>query len=643
MLRRHVEGDERNGIVGKAEALRLGYDPEREPELDFETSWIQDKHNQLIMLDTFFEALEPEESLCVFYAKRTPLSEDSRRVIIGIGRVKGIGKPTEYAYDKPGPLEGVLWERCVRHSLRPGKMMDGFLMPYHTLLTAAENNPALDLGACVAFAPDDQFDAYSYASEHLTDDAAISSLLSCASALRVAAEQAEVEVDEALQWINDEVARLWKARGLHPGLGSALTAFGFEHGSLLAHEIVRAGAKKGEVFNAFDFIDAFAKDPKRFPEAERLGFGASFREKWRGLAKERRALLDLVARCGLAPGQALRAYQPSHRTFAPATSDKEILANPYLMFERDEAAADRLPFAVLDRGFFPEHAVRFASALPEPTRMTDAIDKRRVRALMIDLLEKAVGDGGHTLLPRTWIVRRSHAAPLEPKCAIDEDVIAINTAWLKEGLAEAETKDGAPAYKLARYAASREMIRGSVRKRIAGKRHPLDHDWRALIDQELKELPTDEQERKEEERARTEKAAALQLLATSRFSVLVGPAGSGKTTLLKILCDLPEVQDRQVLLLAPTGKARVRLEETTKRLGQGKTLAQFLQELKRYDGASRRYFWNAKAPRERGYRTVIVDECSMLTEDQLAALLDAIEGVELRVWRPFEIRSLVPE
>jgi hypothetical protein len=320
MLRRQVEGDDRYGIVGKADALRLGYDPAREPELPFDTSWIQDKQNQLIMLDTFFGAVQPETSLCLFYAKRTPLVEDSRRVIIGVGRVKGIGHSTEYAYAGPGSLQGVLWERCVRHSLRPAAKSDGFLMPYHALLEAAEADPSLDLSACVAFAPEDSFDSYSYASEHLGDDAAIASLLACAAALRAAAERTEVEVEPALRWIDAEVARLWVARGVHPGLGAALTAFGLDHGGLLAHEIVRAGAKGGEVFDAFGFVDAFAAGPERFPQGERLGFGASFREKWKGLPKSRRALLDLLARCNLRPSQATRAYQPSVRDFEPDTS-----------------------------------------------------------------------------------------------------------------------------------------------------------------------------------------------------------------------------------------------------------------------------------------------------------------------------------
>ena len=310
------------------------------------------------------------------------------------------------------------------------------------------------------------------------------------------------------------------------------------------------------------------------------------------------------------------------------TSDADILANPYLMFERDEAEAERIGFAAVDRGVFPGDAVRAAAPLAAPTDMTDAIDKRRVRALMIDMMERAVTEGGHTLLPRSWIVQRALATPLEPKCAIDEDVIEINRIWLTEGLAEAKTGSDEPAYKLQRYATAREMIGTAIRKRVAGKQHALDHDWRKLVDKELDPMPTEAVARDEEERARHEKVASLKQLVRFRFSVLVGPAGSGKTTLLKILCNLPQIRERKVLLLAPTGKARVRLEEATERVGQGKTLAQFLQGLDRYDGASGRYYWNPDAPREKAYRTVVVDECSMLTEDQLAALLDAIEGVE---------------
>ncbi|MFC3637697.1 hypothetical protein ACFONL_09965, partial [Camelimonas fluminis] len=40
MLKANVEGDESECELGKATALRLAYDPEREPDLSFETGWV---------------------------------------------------------------------------------------------------------------------------------------------------------------------------------------------------------------------------------------------------------------------------------------------------------------------------------------------------------------------------------------------------------------------------------------------------------------------------------------------------------------------------------------------------------------------------------------------------------------------------
>lgn len=628
MLRQAVEGDPKKRLKGKAEALRLGYDPAREPDLPFETSWIQDRDNQVVMLDTFFGALKPEDSLCFFYAKRTPLSEDSRRVIVGVGRVTGVGNLVDYNYERPGSLKGVLWERSIRHSLRP-QSNDGFLMPYHDLLRAAARDPTLDLEACVAFAPDDQFASYSYATEHLTDDEAIASLLACVVSLKAATERVEVDLSASLSWIDRELARLWRARGVHPGLGSALAAFGLPHGGLLAHEIVRVGAKEGIPFDAFAFLDAFVANPALLPSADGLGFGKSFREKWQLLPPNRKHLLDLVARCAFTEEQAIGAYQPEERTLHPATSDADILANPYLLFERDEASPDRTGFALIDRGVFPPEAIRNARPLPVTAAMADGIDPRRVRGLVTDLLETAAAQNGHTLLPCSWIARLSRTTLLDPPCHLDEDVLAINEARLAETLAETATETGVKAYKLGRYRDAASLISREIRKRVVAKPHDLKHPWRELVDKALgPDRGTTEAEKVEEARARSEKETALQRIAAGRLTILVGPAGSGKTTLLQILCDLPEVSSRGVLLLAPTGKARVRLEEATGRLGQGKTLAQFLSRLQRYDGISGRYYISPQEPREKNYRTVVVDECSMLTEDQLAALLDAIEGVE---------------
>lgn len=104
-----------------ANELVLPFDLGREPELSFETPWVNDFVNQQIMLDTFFSALSPEQSLVFLYSKRTPLTEDPRRVLVGVGRITAVGASQEHAYEEnaAGKLRGLMWERAVSHSIRP--------------------------------------------------------------------------------------------------------------------------------------------------------------------------------------------------------------------------------------------------------------------------------------------------------------------------------------------------------------------------------------------------------------------------------------------------------------------------------------------------------------------------------------------
>ena len=52
---------------------------------------------------------------------------------------------------------------------------------------------------------------------------------------------------------------------------------------------------------------------------------------------------------------------------------------------------------------------------------------------------------------------------------------------------------------------------------------------------------------------------ALEMFCSKRLSVLAGPAGTGKTTVVKAFLKSPQIKAEGTLLLAPTGKARVRL------------------------------------------------------------------------------------
>ncbi len=636
MLRENIEGSA-NGEIGIAERLKIDWVPDREPDLRNQqrgrakTAWVQERENQLALLDTFFGALQPKESLCFFYAKRTPLSEQSRRVIVGVGRVLSVGEATEYAYrvENP-PLRCVLWERNVGHSVRPG-FKDGFLFPYQEALALSERE-GVDPEEFVAFAPDEHFDAYSYCSELLTHDGAVASLVACAATLHRIRNRIEGPWDQALAWTDTQLNRLWKARGAFPGLGSALSAFGYEwgfqHGSLLAYEIELLRERRGDG-DPWAFVDAMMDDPAKLgrPVAKLLKDG--LRRGWRRLADERRALLQLLSRCALSEDQALRMYDTTKREEAGIkASDAELLRNPYLLFERDRRAADPIAFGAVDRGLFPAESVREQFPVLEPSLVEDPADPRRVRALVVDLLEEAAAEG-HTLLPRSWVIRRARERALQPPCPLGENVLGTSEEGFEPVVARAATRAGEPAYQADRLSECREIIRREVRGRKRGRPHVADLDWRRRVDAGLGvRLPVHPKTREREKRARLEKGKALEQLFRSRLCVLVGPAGTGKTTLLRMLCLLPGLAEKGLLLLAPTGKARVRLEEQTGMRGAGQTLAQFLIRQQRYDSETGAYFPKPRASRCRDYRTVIVDECSMLTEEQLAALIDSLSNVE---------------
>jgi len=620
---------EKDGIPLLAKDYRIDFKPDLEPELKFDSTWVQERRNQLAMLDTFFSAVVPEESLVFFYAKRTPLTDDNRRVIVGIGRALKVDDPVEYSYEDGAPpkdgMRCVLWERNIHHSIRPA-MLDGFLMPYHDLLELAEKDPDIDIGSLVLHAPDEYRAAFSMGSEHVTHDQAITVLLSCQAMLGKWEKLVPGDWRAAREWIDRQLNRLWRMRGAFPGLGSTLSALGISHGTLIAYAIGRLLHEDGsqEVRDPWPMVDKVIRDPKLLPADLATMVGASTAKLWEGLRPERRALLKLLARFEITADQAKRWFVAEERAEAGIdVSDDLILKNPYLCYEADRGQPDAIGLGAIDRGLFPAPEVAAAVPIPEPSACGEPIDERRGRALMLDTMDRAAREG-HTLLPQSWLVQRVRDLGIAPKCEITSDWVETFSASLKERFVSTAMADGSAAWQLREYADMREIISARVNRRLAGKRHAGDRDWRALIDAELPPF-AEAGDPEMEEAARQEKATALEELYRSRFSVLIGPAGTGKTSLLTALIKLPSVAGGGVLLLAPTGKARVQMQRRAAG-ASAFTLAQFLLGSGRYDPETGRYLVTNEANRENGYKTVIIDESSMLTEDHLAATLDAIES-----------------
>ena len=296
---------------------------------------------------------------------------------------------------------------------------------------------------------------------------------------------------------------------------------------------------------------------------------------------------------------------------------------------------DHLPFTTIDRALFPPDYVTWKPSIPDEVTLDGHIDRRRIEALLTDALERQ-GLNGDTLVPEGEAIELANNVPLAqpPNISktilsgldLDHDAVQSWDEW--SPLTSRTLADGNHAYKLTRFEETSQAIRDWITTQesrqpfgaVENARKFLDGAFdrnQAVVVESVDDL---------EERARAEKSAGLSALHEASLSVLIGPAGTGKTTLLRALVEYPGVAAGNVLLLAPTGKAKVQLETKVKL--PAKTLASHLIPTARYDLDTGRYLtWGDQQPRG-NYSLVVIDEASMLTEEMLAATLDSFAGVK---------------
>jgi hypothetical protein len=274
---------------------------------------------------------------------------------------------------------------------------------------------------------------------------------------------------------------------------------------------------------------------------------------------------------------------------------EDLLENPYFAATCTYGSQLHVPFSTVDRALFPPTHVAWTPVLPDELTLDGHLDRRRIEALLTDVLERQ-GHEGDTLLPQGEAVELANAQPLAqpPNLTqmiltgldLDQDSMREWPDW--SPLTCVQLAEGTPAYKLTRFEEISSLIRDWVEAQRSRQQLGEIQEARRVLDEALdRNKDVTDAVDELEERARSEKSAGLSVLHDAPLAVLIGPAGTGKTTLLRALTELPGVAAGDVLLLAPTGKARVQLE--TKVGLPAKTLASHLTRTKRYDGETGRY------------------------------------------------------
>ncbi|MFC8616593.1 AAA family ATPase [Micromonospora purpureochromogenes] len=618
------------------ERLPQALSPDEAPP--FPSPWVFPAARQRELLDTCFRRITPGSSLAVFYTKSGhPLGDGINRLVVGLGHIESMRGIIDY--DVPaGEPTYPLWDRLISHSIRPDGV-DGFLLPYHAYLQPTgdpvEEQRRRELLAEIAVVPDRaQIISFSYGSEVVSSDVLLSVLEQSLTAVRAVIRHgiAPGPWIEREEWLNERIAEAWTDRGAFPGAGALLEALGLRLATSLLYELRRDRLLR-PAEDPWPLLDALLRGRRPAPNAVYAADLAAARNTWIGLPEPRRNFVMLLSRFALTTRAARRWLEPGERAAGTERmiSDLDVLANPYLMAEVDLGDRKDPPISlpVIDRGLLPDPTIAVAAPLVPPSRVDSTGDQRRVRAALVTVL-RAAADDGDALLQVEEVIERVSALKLSPAVSVSTDWIngnigADHPALRLIELPAAVTEQGPTGrcLQLAELAERETYLAKVLNGRTARSLPSLNEDWRALLLQAIKAgggSVDDSNQR--HATALAEQAAALERITTRKLSVLVGPAGTGKTSVVGALLASSRLAADGVLLLAPTGKATVRLAQKTN--ARARNIAQFLYGLQRYDGRRQRVRFTGDAP-YRQERTVVIDECSMLTEDQLTAVLKALD------------------
>jgi exodeoxyribonuclease V alpha subunit len=584
----------------------------RGPDIPRNSGWVYEPDRQRELLKQFWGKLEPKKSLTFYYCNYgNPLDENTPRVVVGVGRIAEVAKQLYFGTKPPKYQDQYpIWSRCITQAFPE----EGVRIPYQEYL-----RKGLSPDNIICRVPRNALVPFSYGGEHVSDDIAVAMIERVIQCVERVKDDGCIASDweRRLEWLNDVLAEVWAGRGPFPGAGSVLQYLGFSKGTSFQRIVLSPMARKGE--NPWAYTRSILEgktEPENGPYRNGL---LKARERWR-LMQSRQELLTVLARFELSTDQVERIANPDKRSASGiAAIDDELISNPYIVAESDLGARNSAPVALetIDHGMIAEGT----AALFSDEEKVAHDDRRRVRAVGVAVLQEA-GSNGDTVLTLGDLLKRVYSRfPERRACRPDRDIVLAERDFYQENLWM--SVDSEPQLVAVKHLQELEQAIAATVKRRAKKKNPPAEpmiDWLVALEG-LFGVPTSDRARS----ALEEKQAALGTMFSRRLSVLTGGAGTGKTSVLKVfLQELERSEGRHpILLLAPTGKARVRLSTKTER--NAMTIHQFL--LKQGWFLPDIFVLKQSSDKQPFQATtVIIDECSMIPTDLFGTLLRALDS-----------------
>jgi len=539
----------------------------------------------------FFAKFRKNEAIVFFYLNYdNPISADERKyVLLGCSILTGVDETKEYKIDesefrkiKRGEgmknFTATLWAVQLHHDFKNW----GILLPYKAYLDRVNEHPEEEQklkDMRVLIDEESLIPNFKYVAEELDEDKCLYLLYKIKKALKIIEDHGFVNVDCEKNKIEKLIQKSWERRGIYPSLPRILDIIADiqSEDESIGEKIVLALKKKfGADPALLDFIfDIMLNKNKKIPEFLKK-FSSDINDLRNNISYYNDVdLLKKLTLFELTTYQLKRIIFRKNNPFKKSITNQDIVRNPYLLAENyvpeeqdldnPEIMDDAISIFKIDIGMFPDRKyVNKTNTLLQNLAPRSA---ERLRAIIVDFLKK-IGEEGDCYANLEEIYNSILMYPLfyKEELELDKMLLISETGiyydHFKERLTIRRNKDDYFFYLNEVYYAE-QLVKDTVLKLLERSEWSTDISWIESYVDEQAEILEERIPDFEKETFKKERKTLLTNILRKSLYIISGKPGSGKTYALKRIIQEIRKLGENIILLAPTGKATLRLKEQT--------------------------------------------------------------------------------
>lgn len=509
---------------------------------------------------------------------------------------------------------------------------------------------------------------FKYVSEQVNDDHALALLYKLKHAFAAVQNHGIADGSREIETLDQYIEGLWASRGLYPGLGSVVSVLADlsegeaqkenNAGQMLVDTIRQNQAPDDDLLDVtFGMLERAGAPPAHLAHHKN-----TVRDARAGL-RDNRALLPALRKLSLfalTPRQIARILYPdgdgAHAFGGRRITAGDLVANPYLLSESyvpatdddDESRADLdreqrtdgpIDYFTVDVGMFPDK--RYLERNDKLQDLTVA-GPERLRAFALEALNRNEGLG-HSFALLEVLVEEAGSHPLfyKDKLALSERQFLSDEhlAHFRERMFVKEY-DGRYFFYLQETKDAEDIIARFISERLVLPDLQVKTAWLLpYLNKEAVELDA-RISGFDAEAFKSERHQLMEDALKRRIYCITGRPGSGKTQALHALLDHLGQLGESAVVLAPTGKAALRLGGSAK-VGtewKAETIDHwiFRSGLGNHLGGHVSLNTLSRSERFQPTDNVVLDEMSMMDLGHLALLFRALE-----VHQPGSIKRVI--